>query len=290
MTTWTESGNTLELTDCMLWPSNDRPSGHETRRVMVRRLRCVEGCRRIMHRAVVREDFKYPVTVTMDGDTALLRTPSLDLGLWSSHPMHEAKEGEGVHLEMELKEGEEIWAVLDSAADAGQWTVAKAKPAVEATLSYWRNWSGKLDCSGARAEQIRLSAIVVHLFTYAPTGAIIAAPTTCLPERVPGEYNYNYRYCWIRDGSLSVSLLTQLGATDDAKRFLTWSPLGCALSRMTRRRCRYKSSIGSPEGRKSPPCRGTTSRDIGVASRSRSVIRSTKCTRSMDLASYLIAP
>ncbi|WP_237480788.1 glycoside hydrolase family 15 protein [Lichenibacterium dinghuense] len=61
---------------------------------------------------------------------------------------------------------------------------------------------------------------MVHLCTYAPTGALVAAPTTSLPERVPGTYNYDYRYCWIRDGSLTVSLLAQLGDARPVSRFL----------------------------------------------------------------------
>ena len=144
----------------------------------------------------------------------------LDLGLWCSHAMEIGDDHDEAHLVTDLKTGDEMWAVLDDAEHAGGWSVAEARAALDATTTYWRDWSCKLACDGSRAEEIRLAAIVVHLCTYAPTGALVAAPTTSLPERVPGSYNYDYRYCWIRDGALTVSLLAQLGMTEPVSRFL----------------------------------------------------------------------
>src|SRR5581483_11172890 len=66
------------------------------------------------------------------------------------------------------------------------------------------------------------AALLVHLLTFAPTGAVVASPSASLPERIGGQRNYDYRYTWIRDASLSVDLHSCLGLMADAKRFLDW--------------------------------------------------------------------
>ena len=219
---WETADAVLELTDCMLWPEDDRGLDQAARRTMVRRLRCLSGTRTVVHRIEPREDFR-TAAVIEEVDSALrLQTRAFDLGLWCSHELHVGSGRDSAHLIIDLKAGDEIWAVLDNAEEAGRWSIESARAALERTEAYWTGWSAALACPGSRAEDIRLAAIMVHLCTYAPTGAVIGAPTTSLPERVPGSYNYDYRYCWIRDGSIAVSLLAQLGKPEPAGRFLDW--------------------------------------------------------------------
>ncbi len=92
--------------------------------------------------------------------------------------------------------------------------------ALHETTQYWTKWLSRIDYRGRRRDEILRSAWLVHLLTFAPTGAVIASPTTSLPERIGGERNYDYRYTWIRDASLGLGLLARLGLTDDAKRFI----------------------------------------------------------------------
>ena len=219
-TTWTFSDAVIELTDCMLWPEDEREAGLEGRRVLVRRLRCLSGRRRAAHRIEPRENYRSTAAIERRGDALRLKLRGFDLGLWCSAGMEIGPDRDEAHGVCEIAAGDEIWAVLDDADHAAEWDVAKARAALDATLAYWTSWSATLRCEGSRAEEVRRAAMVVHLCTYAPTGALVAAPTTSLPERVPGTYNYDYRYCWIRDGSLTVSLLTQLGLTRPAARFL----------------------------------------------------------------------
>jgi GH15 family glucan-1,4-alpha-glucosidase len=89
-------------------------------------------------------------------------------------------------------------------------------------VEFWRNWLRGSTYRGRWREMVGRSAITLKLMTYAPTGALIAAPTAGLPEQIGGERNWDYRYTWIRDGSFSVHALLGLGFTDEAAAFMRW--------------------------------------------------------------------
>jgi GH15 family glucan-1,4-alpha-glucosidase len=90
------------------------------------------------------------------------------------------------------------------------------------TIGFWRNWLAGSTYRGRWREQINRSAITLKLLTYAPTGALVAAPTAGLPEKIGGERNWDYRYTWIRDASFSVYALLGLGFVDEAAAFIAW--------------------------------------------------------------------
>ncbi|SCG49354.1 glycoside hydrolase family 15 protein [Micromonospora coxensis] len=92
----------------------------------------------------------------------------------------------------------------------------------ERTRDHWRRW---LDCSrytGRWREMVERSAMTLKLMTYAPTGGLVAAPTAGLPERIGGERNWDYRFTWVRDASISVHALLGLGFTAEARGYLDW--------------------------------------------------------------------
>jgi GH15 family glucan-1,4-alpha-glucosidase len=91
-----------------------------------------------------------------------------------------------------------------------------------ATRDYWRRWVDRSTYTGRWREMVSRSAMTLKLMTYAPTGALVAAPTAGLPEQVGGERNWDYRYTWIRDASFSVYALLGLGYTDEAEDFVRW--------------------------------------------------------------------
>jgi GH15 family glucan-1,4-alpha-glucosidase len=90
------------------------------------------------------------------------------------------------------------------------------------TVSYWRRWLAQSRYRGRWREMVHRSALTLKLLTYAPTGAIIAAPTTSLPEVLGGERNWDYRYTWIRDAAFSVYALLRLGFNEEAAAFMDW--------------------------------------------------------------------
>ncbi len=90
------------------------------------------------------------------------------------------------------------------------------------TAGYWRNWLRRSTYTGRWREMVTRSAMTLKLMTYAPTGALVAAPTAGLPEQVGGERNWDYRYTWIRDASFSVYALLGLGYMEEAAAFGIW--------------------------------------------------------------------
>ncbi|MGZ4154445.1 MAG: glycoside hydrolase family 15 protein [Actinomycetota bacterium] len=91
----------------------------------------------------------------------------------------------------------------------------------EETVDFWRRWSSLARRSGGA--EVERSAIVLKLLTFAPSGGIVAAPTTSLPETPRGERNWDYRYVWVRDASWTAEALTSLGYEDEAGAYLTWA-------------------------------------------------------------------
>jgi len=90
------------------------------------------------------------------------------------------------------------------------------------TEKFWSSWAATLAVPPFAPDQVRRSALILKALCYGPTGAIVAAATTSLPEQVGGVRNWDYRYCWPRDAALSCSALVRLGTTGVAMKFLDW--------------------------------------------------------------------
>jgi len=86
----------------------------------------------------------------------------------------------------------------------------------------WREWSGNLACDGRYAADLRRSALALKLLLFSPSGAIAAAATTSLPERIGGNKNYDYRYAWVRDAAFSIKAFLRVDATEEAKAAFSW--------------------------------------------------------------------
>lgn len=102
-------------------------------------------------------------------------------------------------------------------ADPGGETERRAGVALHA-----RQWVQKLALPSVKPSLVRRSALVLRALVHEPTGAVLAAPTTSLPEGIGGTRNWDYRYCWLRDGSMTVNALVDLGSTAEAAGFLAW--------------------------------------------------------------------
>ena len=126
------------------------------------------------------------------------------------------RHGDGLRWTRTLREGGIGGVVIESMGGPPQRiTPAEARQLEEDTARFWRNWLSRSACTGRWREMVGRSAITLKLMTYAPTGALVAAPTAGLPEQVGGERNWDYRYTWIRDGSFSIYALLGLGYVEE---------------------------------------------------------------------------
>jgi GH15 family glucan-1,4-alpha-glucosidase len=204
----------------MALPQNDRPARDEGRRVVIRRLRCTRGtavCRLVFE---PHENFGPALQSVEQTDAGALFRGNTTLYFWCSRRVHGFTRS--IETEFILHAGEEVWCAFGPDEHKIEWTLAGAVEVLRITAAYWKGWIDAIVFRGSRRAQILRSAMLVHLLTFAPTGALIAAPTTSLPERVGGGRNYDYRFTWIRDSSLGLSLLTKLGMMKDAERFFDW--------------------------------------------------------------------
>jgi GH15 family glucan-1,4-alpha-glucosidase len=149
------------------------------------------------------------------------RRQPASLGLWSSHALHVDPFRTSAMARFVLRSGDTLWMILAADAPPDEWSVSKAEDLLAATLSYWRGWIKRFEPL-ALSPASRRSLVTTHLLAYAPSGAMVAAPTAGLPERIGGGRNYDYRFAWIRDASLSVTSLCLLGDTETAQRYLRW--------------------------------------------------------------------
>jgi GH15 family glucan-1,4-alpha-glucosidase len=222
------SGSVVELTDFMPLsqnPAEPRPSK------LFRRVRAVSGPARM--RLTCSPAFHYASQrpqIEIKDHHALFRTAGLGVRLAANLPL--SKTDEAVVTEFTLEESQTISFVL-GAEGTGHLTdsglVESEMDRIEQdTEAYWRGWLAKCTYKGRWREVVHRSALVLELLTYAPSGAIIAAPTSSLPEQIGGERNWDYRYNWIRDAAYSLYALLRIGLFDEAKRFMKWIEARCA--------------------------------------------------------------
>jgi GH15 family glucan-1,4-alpha-glucosidase len=133
------------------------------------------------------------------------------------------RQGDGVHLTRMLREGQSGDIVLESmGGPPRRITPEEMDRLYTETRDFWRRWLDGSTYRGRWRDMVTRSATTLKLMTYAPTGGIVAAPTTSLPEQTGGERNWDYRYTWIRDGSFSIYALLGLGFTEEAAAFTGW--------------------------------------------------------------------
>jgi GH15 family glucan-1,4-alpha-glucosidase len=131
----------------------------------------------------------------------------------------------GIAAAFELGAGESAAFVLERVARdhiARPFSEREASASFKATCEFWRGWVAHSGYRGRWREMVERSALTLKLLTFAPTGAIVAASTTSLPEQIGGERNFDYRYTWVRDAAFSLYGLLRLGFSEEASAFAGW--------------------------------------------------------------------
>jgi GH15 family glucan-1,4-alpha-glucosidase len=143
--------------------------------------------------------------------------------LWLDAPAPLRGEGLTTVGDFTVRAGERRSFVLTWAATYGPApTAVDPEAALTGTAAWWRTWCARSTYRGHYQEAVERSLITLKALTYAPTGGIVAAPTTSLPERAGGTRNWDYRYCWLRDATFTLYALLDNGHADEALAFRAW--------------------------------------------------------------------
>jgi GH15 family glucan-1,4-alpha-glucosidase len=200
-------------------------AGERHRHRLIRRVLCVRGT--VDMKIECEPSFDYgraQHTLELGDRGALFRSSGLSLSLSSPIPLEQ--HGMGVRATFTLQAGESVAFVLERVgrgASIGRIVrPGEATAEFAETVDFWRRWLAQSQYKGRWREMVARSALTLKLLTYQPTGAIVAAPTTSLPEALGGTRNCDYRYTWIRDAAFSLYALLRLGFTDEAGAFMGW--------------------------------------------------------------------
>jgi GH15 family glucan-1,4-alpha-glucosidase len=206
---------TAVLTDFM-------PTGGRKGSDLVRIVQCSAGQVALRHELILRFDYGSTIPwVTHAGNGIHAIAGPERVVLSSSVPLR----GEGFKTvgDFKLQVGQSASFVLTHSAshEPAAWPVDPTR-ALATTESFWRQWSTRCSYSGEWEEAVMRSLLTLKALTFAPTGGIVAAPTTSLPEHLGGTRNWDYRYCWLRDATLTLLALLDAGYLEEARAWRDW--------------------------------------------------------------------
>jgi GH15 family glucan-1,4-alpha-glucosidase len=207
------STGTVRVTDCM--PPRDNSVD------LARIVECVDGEVRMQMELVIRFDYGSVVPWVRRIDGVLLAIAGPDaLSLWSPVETH------GVDLttrsEFTVKAGQKLPFLLVWHPSHEPAPYVEPLQAVEGACEWWEEWASRCTYDGEYRDLVVRSLITLKALTYAPTGGIVAAPTTSLPEQLGGVRNWDYRYCWLRDATFTLYALFVGGYTEEAAQWRNW--------------------------------------------------------------------
>jgi GH15 family glucan-1,4-alpha-glucosidase len=211
---FTTAEGVARVTDCM--PLRKRHPD------LVRLVEGLEGEVRMRMELVLRFDYGCIVPWVRATPTGIVAIAGPDaVRVSASVPLH--GEGFTTVAEFTVRRGERVrfalvWhAAFDDAPEA-----IDVDTSIEETERWWREWSGRCTYEGPYGLQVRRSLMVLKALTYAPSGGLVAAPTTSLPESPGGVRNWDYRYCWLRDSTMALYALVLGGYLEEAAAWRDW--------------------------------------------------------------------
>ncbi len=213
-TEFSTASGTVRLIDCM--PPRDGDP------ILVR---LVEGIRGSVDlRMTLAACFEYgsaqPRLHRQDGTHCMVAGSEV---LWLFGPVHlRGRRGAAV-ADFTVSEGDRVpLSAVWQPAGAAPPDPPLAAALIEQTVRWWTEWSGSLACEGAWDDAVIRSLITIKALIYSPTGAVVSAPTSSLPQQASGVRNWDYRYCWLQDASAAARVLLRFGAAAEASALLGW--------------------------------------------------------------------
>lgn len=209
-----------EIQDFMPISSGEERHRHR----LIRRVVCVRGAMPFTVECEPRFDYaRAEHETTRHEDGVVFRSKNLGLALEGRVDFELT--ARGARADFTLASDESMTFVLEEVGPHGCprcHSEDRTRELFEETVAFWRGWLSRSRYEGRWREMVHRSALTLKLLTFEPTGAIVAASTTSLPEQLGGGRNWDYRYTWIRDAAFSLYALLRLGFTDEAQAFMGW--------------------------------------------------------------------
>ncbi len=212
---WDTPSGTVRVTDFM-------PPRHHRPRVY-RRVEGVHGSVEMLTELIIRFEYGSQVPWVVQNGNGIRAVAGPDaIEVQSPLPLH----GEQLrhNAEFVVKEGDRLdfrlhWSL--SYEEEGR--DVDSEGGLADTMAFWESWSaGLVEVHGQWEDLVKRSLLTLKALSYAPTGGIVAAPTTSLPEALGGTRNWDYRYCWVRDATLTIDGLVEAGCREEAEAWLWW--------------------------------------------------------------------
>ena len=233
-TTFTTSSGTITLTDALATGAGERGHqlGHRSPRLLVRRVTGVSGSVEVASEVVARPEYGLvvPVVTPVDGGVHLQGGPAV-MVLSSPVPL-EHRDGR-VTARFTVAKGDVVAFGLHHRSTEEPaprvWSQDELHRRLDGTVATWRSWSHLHQrYDGPWSDLVSHSGRVLQALTFAPTGAIVAAATTSLPEEAGGGRNWDYRYSWVRDASFTIEALWVAACPDEANAFFDYMATSAA--------------------------------------------------------------
>ena len=227
-TTFRTPDGVVALTDFMPVSEDGRPSGPQPE--IHRQIRCTRG--RVVMQVVFMPRFEYGARTTRlellkNGLFATDRTDQV-LTLSSAKPVDWVVEQSTASARLAVEKGQDCWMVLryddDDIHPADRY---ESTLKLDITAAFWARWAAGVRYSGPFRGMVKRSALALKLLTHVETGAIIAAPTTSLPETIGGVRNWDYRFVWLRDAAFTLAALDAVGHRKEADAFMRFLKKVC---------------------------------------------------------------
>jgi GH15 family glucan-1,4-alpha-glucosidase len=192
-----------------------------------RRVRCVRGSVRMSIKCRPAFDYgRAAHKILVDDCGAIFKSKELTFALSTKVPLKDDGQG-GVNAEFIVTEGEsQLFVWREGSAGANEQPQPQpekyAEELLHDTVRFWHDWLSLCTYHGRWRDQVHRSALTLKLLTFEPTGAIVAAPTTSLPEVIGGSRNWDYRYTWMRDAAFTVYGFLRIGFKEEAVGFMNW--------------------------------------------------------------------
>ena len=213
-TEWESDSGTVRVVDFMP-PRGEAPD-------VVRIVEGVSGRVRMRSELVLRFDYGHvvPWVRTLDGEVTAAAGPD---AVWLATPIPLSHENQRIAAEFEVSAGDRVPFVLTYAAShLPRPRPVDADDALSDTLAFWTGWISRCTYQGPWSHAVHRSLLTLKALTYAPTGGIVAAATTSLPEQLGGSRNWDYRYSWLRDATFTLQALLGTGYLREARAWRDW--------------------------------------------------------------------